>query len=83
MELTIDNQAKTKIHLTRCKRPTFRNVRGRTWNRTAIPIIEYDVTTFERIYEVNGWYDTTWGFYMYIHWGNDWYKFDLRKYPIV
>lgn len=83
MKLTIDNKEKTKIHLIRCNRPTFRKHRGRTWDRTTIPILEFDEATFERIYEITGWYDSTWGFYVYIQWGNFWYKFDLRKYPIL
>ena len=59
------------LTVTKCKRPSFKNHRGRTWDAGKIKIdgIEYEAHL-----------DTSWGDYIYFQYGEkfDWYK--VRMY---
>jgi len=54
-----------KHRLIKTRRPKFSNHRGRTWD-CEIKVVN-DI-------EVEFWLDTTWGFYFYFQWEDQWYK---------
>jgi hypothetical protein len=62
---------KTPVTASKCYSPTFKNIRGRTWDCGSVNIdgVKTEV-----------WLDTTWGHYMYFKRGTDengrdqWYK---------
>jgi hypothetical protein len=71
MRLYIDGG---KIPVTKCKRPSFKNVRGRTWDKANITIDGKNVEAY---------LDTTWGHYIYLLHDNQWYKFKLWSNPLL
>ena len=78
MKLYLEN--KIPISFYKCKKPSFSNVRGRTW--------DYDKIYIDNI-EYNAHLDTTWGNYCYVNYNGEWrkYKFysnhgDKFKYHI-
>lgn len=59
-----------KLPVIKCKRPSFKSVRGRTWDHGSIYI---DGVKHE------AWLDTTWGFYLYFQTKetNQWHKIKM------
>lgn len=54
-----------KVPVSKCKRPSFKDVRGRTWDST---------TLLFNGEKVDVWLDTTWGEYIYFQYDNSWRK---------
>lgn len=61
-------QGKTKIKVSKCKKPTFNNHRGRTWDTGRIFIDKIEIKVH---------LDTSWGQYIYWQYENQWYKLPM------
>lgn len=64
-----------RIPVTKCKKPTFKDIRGRTWDMGNIIIDGI---------ETKAYLDTSWGVYIYFQHGseNKWYKVKMQSSPI-
>jgi hypothetical protein len=63
-------QNNNKVTVTKCKRPSFKSHRGRTWDSSSIFIDNREIKVY---------LDTTWGQYIYFQYGKnlEWYKIKM------
>lgn len=63
--MLLTDKKSNKHRAIKTKRPKFSSHRGRTW--------DYEIKVINGI-EIEFWLDTTWGFYFYFQWEDQWYK---------